>query len=315
VHPAHSPFDRGRLDRPDGTRLSWEASGSPTGTPAVYLHGGPGSTLQDGSYRRWFDPDRYLVVGLDQRGCGGSTPSVLDGHHALDTVTTAAMIDDLEALREHLGIDRWVVTGISWGCTLALAYAQEHPDRVLRLVLLAVTTTSREEVDWITEGVGRFFPDEWEQFAAASQRRPGERVVEAYRRLLRDPSSTVREAAADAWDRWESTHIRLDPAWTPGPHVVDPVRRRAFATLTTHVWAQDAFLPGDRAVLARMDRLAHVPGVLVHGRRDISSPVVTAWRLHRAWPASTLHVVEDEGHGGPRSTTVVVAALDDAPPA
>ena len=224
VNRAHAPFDRGLLDRPDGSRLSWETSGSPTGTPAVYLHGGPRATLRDGSYRRWFDPDRYLVVGLDQRGCGGSTPSVpddlleglLDEPGALDTVTTPAMIDDLEALRTHLGIERWVVTGVSWGCTLALAYAQEHPERVLRLVLLAVTTTSREEVDWITEGVGRFFPDEWEQFAVASQRQPGERVVEAYRRLLRDPSPTVRATAADAWDRW-SRRTWFDPAWTPGP--------------------------------------------------------------------------------------------------
>ena len=279
----------------------------------MYLHGGPGGTLGNGGYRRWFDPDRYLVVGLDQRGCGRSTPSVLDDPGALDAVTTAAMIDDLEALRTHLGIDRWVVTGASWGCTLALAYAQEHPERVLRLVLLAVTTTSREEVDWITEGVGRYFPEEWEQFAAASRRRPGERVVEAYARLLRDPDPAVRAAAADAWDLWETTHVRLDPAWTPGPNMADPVERQVFATLTTHLWSQDAFLPGDRAVLARMDRIAHLPAVLVHGRRDISSPLSTAWRLHRAWPASSLHVIEEDGHGGPRSSEVVVAALDGAP--
>jgi len=313
VHRAHAAFDSGLLARPDGARLYWETSGASAGTPAIYLHGGPGGTLGNGGYRRWFDPDRYLVVGLDQRGCGRSTPSVADDLSALDSCTTGAMVDDLEALRTHLGIKRWVVAGASWGTTLALAYAQEHPDRVLRLVLLAVTTTSREEVDWITEGVGRMFPEEWERFAQASRRRPGERVVEAFARHLRSADPSARAQAADEWDRWESTHVRLDPGWRPGPRVSDPVQRLVFATLTTHLWAHDAFLPGARAVLARMDRIAHVPGTLVHGRRDVSGPVITAWRVHRAWPASTLHIVEEEGHGGPRSTELVAAALDAFP--
>ena len=196
----------------------------------------------------------------------------------------------------------------SWGSTLALAYALTHPDRVTALVLTAVTTGSREEIDWITDGVGRVFPEAWQQFAGATP--TGERVVEDYARRPRDPDPAVRSAAADAWDAWESTHISLDPSWEPGPLHDDPRERANFATLVTHYWAHDCFLPGDASVLARADALEGIPGVLVHGRRDISSPVVTAWKLHQAWPGSELHVVEPEGHGGDVETELTCRAID-----
>ncbi len=173
---------------------------------------------------------------------------------------------------------------------------------MIGVVAFAVTTTSRDEVDWITEGVGRIFPKAWAAFEAASGRHPGERVVEAYARRLADPSEEAaddRARAADAWDAWESTHVSLDPAWQPGPLHEDSVQRAVFGTLVTHFWAHDAFLPGDEAILARTDRLAEVPVVLIHGRHDVSGPVITAWRLHQRLPHSELHVVESEGHGGP----------------
>lgn len=308
MHPPTEPFDSDLLDRPDGARLYWETSGNPSGLPALYLHGGPGSGLGRGGYRRRFDPERYRVVGLDQRGCGRSTPWAVDDLAHLDDLTTTALIADVEALRVHLGVGSWLVHGVSWGSTLALAYALAHPDRVTALVLTAVTTGGRDEIDWITEGVGRVFPEAWERFAAGVP--DGVRVVEHHARRLRDPDPAVRAAAADAWDAWESTHVSLDPAWQPGPLHEDPRDRANFATLVTHFWAHDCFLVGDDAVLARAHRLAGTPGVLVHGRHDVSGPVITPWRLHRAWPGSELHVVESEGHGGEEEMELTCRAID-----
>lgn len=214
MHPPIDPFRHGWLSRPDGAELYWETSGNADGIPALYFHGGPGSGLRGGGYRQRFDPDKYLIVGLDQRGCGRSRPWAIDDLEHLDTHTTQTLIDDAEALRAHLGVTAWLVHGISWGSTLALAYALAHPSRVLALVLTAVTTGAREEIDWITQGVGAIFPEAWETLAGLVQ--DGERVVEGYARLLRDSNSEVRAAAAIAWDEWESTHISLDPGWVPG---------------------------------------------------------------------------------------------------
>ena len=315
MHPSIEPFAQGRLQRPDGNEVYWELSGSEHGRPAVYLHGGPGSGLGKGGYRRRFDPERYLVVGFDQRGCGRSTPWAIDDLAALDGNTTAALIDDMEALREHLGIDRWLVHGVSWGSTLALAYALEHPHRVTELVLTAVTSGAREEIDWITEGVGAIFPEAWARFAASAGGVPDgsrerERVVETYARLLRDADPDVRARAADAWDEWESTHISLDPNWQPGSSFDDPRERQNFATLVTHYWAQDCFLPGSARIRDRVSELAGIPGVLIHGRYDVSGPAITPWLLHQAWPGSELHIVETEGHGGTREMELTAAAID-----
>jgi proline iminopeptidase len=290
--------------------IYWEMSGNPDGKPVLYLHGGPGGGLGLGGYRRRADPQRHLIIGIDQRGCGRSRPLVIDALERLSENTTAALIEDIEAVREHLGIQRWLVTGVSWGSTLTLAYAQAHPERVTEIVLVAVTTTSREEVDWITEGVGRVFPEAWERFEAASKRRPGERVVEAYARRLAGGDAADRARAADAWDAWESMHVSLDPLWQPSPLHADPAERAVFATLVTHYWANDAFLPGPKRILGRVDRIAHIPAVLIHGRHDISGPVITPWRLHKGWPASRLDVIENEGHGGPESMQEMTRATD-----
>ncbi len=308
VHPPITPFDSGWIRRPGGVRLYWEASGNPQGRPALYLHGGPGGGLGQGGYRRRFDPDRHLVVGLDQRGCGRSTPWAVDDLAHLDDNTTPALVEDVEALREHLGVERWLVHGVSWGSTLALAYALAHPERVTELVLTAVTTGSRDEIDWITEGVGRIFPEAWARFAAAVPE--GVRVVEHYAAMLRDPDPGVRAAAADAWDEWESTHVSLDPAWAPGPMHEDARERANFATLVTHYWANDCFLADGDGILARAHELAGIPGVLIHGRHDVSGPAITPWRLHQAWPGSELHVVETEGHGGEQEMELTRRAID-----
>jgi proline iminopeptidase len=298
----------GLLTVADGNRIYWESSGNPDGIPALYLHGGPGSGLGTGRYRRHFDGARYRLVGIDQRGCGRSRPLATSDLAGLSANTTQTLIADIEAVRTHLGIERWLVSGISWGTTLALAYAQRHPERVRALVLAAVTTTSRDEVSWITEGVGRVFPEAWQIFAEAAGRRGDERIVEAYARRLVGGDAADRQRAVRDWMAWEAAHVSLDAPSPPRPN--DPEQDAVFATLVTHYWANDGFLHGPDAILARMDRLQSIPGILIHGRRDISGPAVTAWRLHRLWPASRLHVVEAEGHGGPGMSALIRASTD-----
>jgi proline iminopeptidase len=292
--------------------IYWEMSGNPDGEPLIYLHGGPGSGLGRGGYRRRADPARWLIVGIDQRGCGRSRPLVTDELGKLRDNTTQALISDIEAVREYLGVERWVLHGVSWGSTLALAYAQAHPERVRAIVLVAVTTTGRDEIEWITDGVGRIFPEAWQRFADASGRRPGERVIDAYARRLADPNSDPgdRQRAADDWDEWESQHVRLDPSWKPGARHDDPAARRVFATLVTHYWAHDGFLVGPDTIANQVERIAHIPATLIHGRHDVSGPVSTAWRLHQQWPASRLAVIESEGHGGAESMEEMVRATD-----
>ncbi len=306
MFPPIEPHAVGVLRRPDGQALHWETSGKPDGEPALYLHGGPGAGLMTG-HRRRFDPNRYRVVALDQRGCGRSRPWVIEPG-GLDHYDTSAMIDDLEALRAHLGIERWLVTGVSWGSTLGLAYAVAHPTRVTGFVAMCVLTLSAAEVDWMVEGVGRFFPEAWEIFEAAARRRPGERVIEAYHRRITDPDPAVRDDAARAWCAWEDVHVSLDPSAAPNPHYRDPHFRAVFATSVIHTFRHAAFLP-EGAIFDGLGAIAHLPATLVHGRLDVSAPVETAHRIHRAWPASRLVVVDDEGHGGERMVAAMAEAI------
>lgn len=310
LYPPIDPFDSGFLQVAHGNRIYWEVSGNPNGKPALYLHGGPGSGLDSGRYRQRFDPQTYLIAGIDQRGCGRSRPLAIEAIGDLHHNTTQTLIEDIEAVRKHLAIEAWLVSGVSWGTTLALAYGQEHPDKVTELVLVAVTTTSRREVDWITEGVGRLFPEAWQRFERASGRRPHERVVEAYTRRLATSDIEDQRLAARAWNDWETTHISLDPNWLPTDQRFDEGRGLVFATLVTHYWANDGFLRDDKEILNRMPSIARIPAVLIHGRRDISGPAITPWQLHSQWPASRLVIVESEGHGGPQSFKEMRLALD-----
>jgi proline iminopeptidase len=307
MFPPIEPFVSGYLPVGDGNEIYWEASGDPHGKPALHLHGGPGGGITAG-YRRRFDPGRFLIVSFEQRGCGRSRPLATDPAADLSTNTTPALVADIEALRGHLGIEQWLVTGLSWGTTLALAYAQSHPERVSELILFAVTTTTASEVEWITEAMGRVFPREWEQFEAAAHRRPGQRLIDAYYDRIRHPDPSVREHAARAWCAWEDTHVSLDPNYAPNPRYDDPQFRQVFATLVIHYWKHAGFAGGG-GLLAGMDRIAHIPGVLIHGRLDVSSPLQTAWRLHQAWPASELVVAGREGHGGEAMIDELVRAI------
>ncbi len=304
--PPLRPHASGLLDAEGGAQIWWEASGNPAGRPMVWLHGGPGSGLGEG-YRRRLDPEAWLVVGLDQRACGRSRPLATEPGFDLGTLTTQQMVRDLERLREHLGIERWLVSGGSWGSTLALAYAEAHPDRVTGIVLVAVTTSARREIEWISEGVGRIFPREWAELEAASGRRPGQPLLDACLERLTDPDPDVRAAAARAWCDWEDAHVSLDPAHTPHLAVLDPESQLLMATHVVNNWAHTAWL-GESGVLDGLDAVTHLPAVLIHGRLDVSGPLDTAWELHRRWPGSRLVVVEGEGHGGAAMSEELEAA-------
>jgi proline iminopeptidase len=303
----------GLLDVGGGHRVYWEESGNPDGIPAVYLHGGPGAGLGGGGYRRRLDPARFRIIGLDQRGCGRSTPRVTAAGYDLGENTTAQLLADVERLRLHLDVDRWLLNGVSCGSTLAFAYAQRYPERVLGVVVFAVRTDGRFEIDWITEGVSAIYPEAWDRLATHAERaevgyRRGERrLIDAYAQLMADADPAIRDAAAAAWADWEDHHISVGAGQIQhGPQWDDVEYRNVFATLVTHYWSNDFFL--DPPILDCTNRLAGIPATLIHGRRDVSGPAVIAWQLHRAWPGSELIICETDGHGGPNMVKEMCAA-------
>ena len=308
-YPDIEPYEHGMLEVGDGNLVYWEVCGNPDGKPAVVVHGGPGSGCTPG-WRRFFDPAAYRVVLFDQRGCGRSAPDAGYPGTDLSTNTTAHLIADMELLRRRLDIERWLLFGGSWGSTLGLAYAELHPERVSEIVLTAITSGRRREIDWITHDVGRMFPEQWARFrdgVPAALR--GSRLVEAYYRLLTDADPAVREKAARDWCDWEDAHVSLAPGHRPSPRYDDPAFRMTFARLVTHYWSHDCFLE-DGILLREAGRLAGIPGVLVHGRFDVSGPLDTAWELARAWPDSELVVVNDAGHSGASMIPHLVAATN-----
>jgi proline iminopeptidase len=310
VHAAHEPYETGTLLTDDGHEVHWEQSGRPDGTPLLVVHGGPGSGASPW-WTQFCDPERYRVVLVDQRGAGRSRPHAGDTRAALQHNTTGHLIGDFERLREHLGIESWVLFGGSWGSTLSLAYAVEHPERVSALVLWAVVTTRSHEVEWLTHTMGAVYPAEFDALLASL---PAEadraNVPLAVNRLLLDDDPLVADAAARAWCAWEDRIATLSGPVRPSPRYADPRFRLGFARLVTHYFGHHAFLPDD-AITGRLDRIAGVPAVLVRGRLDIASPLRVAHELAQALPLAELHVVEDDLHGpGSEGERILVAALD-----
>lgn len=305
------PYDQGMLDVGDGQLVYWEVCGNPEGKPAVVLHGGPGSGA-GAFWLRFFDLAKYRVVLFDQRGCGRSTPDAAGPDADLSTNTTWHLVADIERLREHLGIEKWLVLGASWGATLGFAYAEQHPSAVSEMVLFSVTSTTPREVEWITREMGRIFPEEWRRFrdVVPAGERDGNLAL-AYSRLLHDPDPAVRDRAARAWCEWEDTHVSTYQGYKPDPRYEDAVFRLRFARLVSHYWGHAAWIE-DGALLRDAGKLAGIPGVLVTGRLDISSPPDTAWELAQAWPDAELHIVGDAGHGAGKASVsdLVQAAID-----
>ena len=315
LYPEIEPYDAGMLDVGDGNLVYWEACGNPAGKPAVVFHGGPGSGCVPG-WRRYFNPAAYRVVLFDQRGCGRSTPHASDPAVDLASNTTQYLIADIERLRDHLGIARWLVLGGSWGSTLALAYAQRFPQRVSEMVLFSIATTTKRDVIWVTRDMGRYFPDEWSRFrdGVPAADRDGD-LVAAYYRLLHAADPAVRDKAARDWCRWEDAHVSVRSDHRPDPRYEDARFRMAFARLVTHYWHHSAFLD-DGALIRDAGRLAGIPGILIHGRMDLSSPLDVPRQLSRAWPGSELIVIDDAAHGAgqPAIREAIVAAIDHFAP-
>lgn len=310
-YPVTAVTQSGMLEVGDGNRVYWETAGDPDGKPALVLHGGPGSGSVP-SFRQFFDPERYRIVLFDQRGCGRSTPHAGDPETDLTVNTTAHLLDDIELLRRRLEIDRWLLFGLSWGSTLALAYAESHPDRVTEIVLGAVGTTRPSEIAWLYHGSGRFLPEQWERFrSGASELDDDQDLVAAYRTLLEDPDAEVRNAAARRWCDWEDAVASAGRDGEMNPRYADPEFRMAFARIVTHYFANAAWLD-DGQLIANAHRLDGIPGVLVHGRMDLGSPLATAWELARAWTDADLIVADDSGHSAtdPVMRDALIAATD-----
>jgi proline iminopeptidase len=309
LYPAIRPFQKGYLRVSKLHELYYEQSGNPKGKPVVFLHGGPGGAT-DPAMRRFFDPKGYHIVLLDQRGCGASRP-----HAELRENTTWDLVADLETLRLHLGLERWMVFGGSWGSTLALAYAQSHPERVTELVLRGIFLLRRSELEWFYQdplGAGSIFPDLWEKYVAPIP--PNERgdLMQAYYRRLTSADRATRGTAARAWTTWEgaTSFLRANPTYVAKFDNADYAA--AFARIEAHYFVNQGFMTSDDQLLRDVERIRHIPAVIVQGRYDIVCPMRSAWDLHRAWPEAELRIVPDAGHSAFETATTreLVAATD-----
>jgi proline iminopeptidase len=310
-HRLVEPFASGWLGVGDGQQLCWEQCGRPDGKPALVLHGGPGSGCAPWM-RQLFDPKRYRVVLVDQRGAGRSVPHAADAELAVNT--TWHLVADLERLRVHLGVERWLVYGLSWGATLAQAYAQAHRERVTEVVLQSVTLTRATDVEWLTRGVGRFFPQQWRRFRdhLPAGARNGN-LAAGYAALLASADPEVRDAAARSWCAWEDALISLETGGRSSSRYDDPRFRLGFARLVTHYFAHAAWLGPSQLIDGAAD-LAGIPAVLIHGQLDLGGPAEQAWLLHHAWPGSQLITVPAAGHTTGSLADHATRALDSFAP-
>lgn len=270
--------------------LHVEECGDPNGIPVVVIHGGPGGGC-DSQMRCFFDPEVYRIILFDQRGCGQSTP-----HAELQDNNTAALLEDMEVIREKLNVDKWVVFGGSWGSTLGLVYAQAFPERVMAMILRGIFLGREEDIQWFYQhGTRHMFPDHWHEFASVVPANDQDDIVKGYYNLLTSNDELHRMAAAKAWAKWEAQCATLDP----NPKLVDKYNEASFALsfsrIECHYFINNCFLKPNQ-ILNHMERIQHIPGILIHGRYDMVCPLENAWLLHRAWENSTLNIIRDAGH-------------------
>jgi len=307
LYPEIEPYDQGMLPVSPVHTLYYEQSGNPEGLPVVFLHGGPGGgTVPD--YRRFFDPAAYRIVLFDQRGSGKSTP-----HANLEENTTWHLVADTEQIRQHLGIESWVVFGGSWGSTLALAYAQTHPDRTRALVLRGIFLCRPKEIRWFyQEGASALYPDAWEHYVKVIPDAERDDLLGAFHRRLTSDDEAVRLEAARAWSVWEGSTSKLHPDEDFIAHFGDPQFALAFARIECHYFMNNAFFETDNYLIENVGKIRHIPAVIVQGRYDVVCPLMSAWELHRAWPEADLKIIPDAGHSAlePGTRSALVEATD-----
>ena len=291
LYPPREPYNSGYLKVSDLHTIHFEESGNPQGKPIVLLHGGPGGGCPP-FYRQYFDPEKWRLIMFDQRGCGQSKP-----HAELQENTTWYLVNDIEKLREHLNIKQWVVFGGSWGSTLSLAYSQTHPDRCKGLILRGIFMLRQKEIRWFyQEGASYIFPDAWEEYVKPIPIDERDDMLTAYYKRLTSPDAQIRLEAARAWSIWEASTSRLFPDFDLKQRFGTDVFAEAFARIECHYFINKGFLEPEDQLLLNVDRIRHIPAVIVQGRYDVVCPMMSAWELHRAWEEAEFIVVPDAGH-------------------
>ena len=291
LYPPIKPYSQGKLKVSDLHTIHYEESGNPQGKPVIFLHGGPGGGITP-MYRQYFDPQRWRIVIFDQRGCGQSTP-----YAELQENTTWDLVEDIEKLRQHLKIDRWVVFGGSWGSTLALAYSQTHPDRCKGLILRGIFMLRASEIRWFyQEGASFIYPDAWQEYLKPIPLDERGDLLSAFYKRLTSPDSQVRLAAARAWSVWEASTSKLIPSKASKASFGRAEFAEAFARIECHYFVNQGFLESENQLLDNVERIRHLPGAIVQGRYDVVCPMITAWELHQAWQEAEFIVIPNAGH-------------------
>ena len=291
LFPNIEPFNTFNLPVSDLHTIYVEESGNKNGKPVIFLHGGPGGGV-DPKYRRYFNPDKWRIIMFDQRGCGKSTPFA-----ELKENTTWDLVDDIEKIRNHLSIDNWVVFGGSWGSTLSLAYSQTYPNSCKGLILRGIFLVRKKEIDWFyQEGANNIFPDRWESFLAPIPVEKRDNLMQAYNEILTGDDHSKKIEAAKAWSTWEGSTVRLMQDKNFISDFSDEKFAEAFARIECHYFMNNCWFNSNNHLIENVDKIRHIPGVIIHGRYDIICPVVQAWDLHQAWPEADLHIIPDAGH-------------------
>ena len=289
--PNIEPFNTFSLPVSDLHTIYVEESGNKNGKPVIFLHGGPGGGV-DPKYRRYFDPEKWRIIMFDQRGCGKSTPFA-----ELEENTTWDLVSDIEKIRNHLSIDKWVVFGGSWGSTLSLAYSQTHPDSCKGLILRGIFLVRKKELDWFyQEGASNIFPDRWESFLEPIPVEKRDNLMQAYYEILTGEDHSKKIEAAKAWSTWEGSTVKLLEDENFISDFSDDKFAEAFARIECHYFMNNCWFDSDNHLIENMHKIKHIPGVIIHGRYDIVCPVIQAWDLHKAWPEADLHIIPDAGH-------------------
>lgn len=291
LYPEIEPYEEGRLKVSELHELHYEVCGNPNGKPIIFLHGGPGGGVEPG-HRRFFDPEKWKIILFDQRGCGKSTP-----YAELRENTTWDLVSDIERLREHLSVKDWTVFGGSWGSTLALAYAQTHPDRCLGLILRGIFTLRRKELLWFyQEGTSEIFPEAWQRYLAPIPIEERGDLMAAYHKRLTSEDECVRLEAAGAWSEWEGATSRLVPDTGMIEKYAAPKHAEAFARIESHYFVNKGFFESDGYLIGNIDPIRSIPAVIIQGQYDVVCPPTTAWDLHNAWPEAKFRLIPASGH-------------------